>query len=60
LKKKNDDIASLRKQLKLPTAEDSQEKDMVHKEEVLKLIIEHNAQIKEMEAEIDKLIKEKE
>jgi hypothetical protein len=64
LEKKNDDIGSLRKQLKLPATEDSQAKEVVetkgHKEEMLKLIMEHNAQIKEMEEEMDKLIKEKE
>jgi hypothetical protein len=64
LKKKNDDIASLRKKLKLPATEDSQAKEVVetegHKEEMLKLIMEQNAQIREMEAEMDKLIKEKE
>jgi hypothetical protein len=31
-----------------------------HKEEMLKLIMEQNAQIREMEARMDKLIKEKE
>jgi DNA repair ATPase RecN len=31
-----------------------------HKEEMLKLIMEQNAQIKEMEAELDKMVKEKE
>jgi hypothetical protein len=31
-----------------------------HKEEMLKLIMEHNAQIKEMEVELEKLVKEKE
>jgi ParB-like chromosome segregation protein Spo0J len=64
LKKKNADIASLRKQLKLPATEDSQAKEMAetegHKEEMLKLIMEQNAQIKEMEVELDKLVKEKE
>lgn len=64
LKKKNADIASLRKQLKLPATEDSQAKEVAetkgHKEEMLKLIMEHNAQIREMEAEMDNLIKEKE
>ena len=30
-----------------------------HKEEMLKLIMEQNAQIKEMEADLEKLIKEK-
>jgi hypothetical protein len=47
LKKKNVDIASLRKKLKLPTTEDSQAKEVAetkgHKEEMLKLIMEHNA-----------------
>jgi hypothetical protein len=64
LKKKNVDIASLRKQLKLPPTEDSQAKEMAEtegeKEEMLKLIMEHNAQIKEMEAELERLVKEKE
>jgi DNA repair ATPase RecN len=64
LKKKNADIASLRKQLKFLATEDSQTKEMVEtegqKEEMLKLIMEHNAQIKEMEAELEKLVKEKE
>jgi hypothetical protein len=54
LKKKNVDIESLRKQLKLPATEDSQAKEVVetegHKEEMLKLIMEQNAQIREMEA----------
>jgi hypothetical protein len=63
LKKKNDDIASLRKQLKLPATEDSQAKEIAesegHKEEMLKLIMEQNTQIKEIEAELDKLLKEK-
>jgi hypothetical protein len=50
--------------LKLLATKDSQAKEMAqsegHKEEMLKLIMEHNAQIKEMEAELDKLVKEKE
>jgi hypothetical protein len=64
LKKKNVDIASLRKQLKFPATEDSQAKEMAEtegqKEEMLKLIMEQNAQIKEMEAELERLVKEKE
>jgi hypothetical protein len=47
LKKKNVDISSLRKQLKLPPTEDSQAKEMAEtegeKEEMLKLTMEHNA-----------------
>jgi hypothetical protein len=50
--------------LKLPATKDSQTKEVVetesHKEEMLKLIMEQNAQIREMEAEMDKMIKEKE
>jgi hypothetical protein len=64
LNKNNVDITSLRKQLKILAIEDSQAKEVVetkgHKEEMLNLIMEKNAQIREMEAEIDKLRKEKE
>jgi hypothetical protein len=64
IKKKNADIASLRKQLKLPPTEDSQEKEIAEKEgkkdEMLKLLMEQNAQLKEMEAEMERLLKEKE
>jgi hypothetical protein len=63
-KKKIFDIASLRKKLKLPTTEDSQAKEMTksegHEEDMLNLIMEKNARIKEMEVELDKLVKEKE
>ena len=64
LKKKNVGIASLRKQLKLPCTEDEQAKEIVEtqgeKDEMLKLIMEQNAQLKEMEAELERLVKEKE
>jgi hypothetical protein len=64
LKKKNSDIASLRKQLKLPPTKDSQAKEIAEtegeKDEMLKLIMEQNAQFKEMEVELEKLVKEKE
>jgi hypothetical protein len=54
LKRKNVDITSMRKQLKLPSTEYSEAKEMAktkgHKEEMLKLIMEQNAQIREMEA----------
>ena len=64
LKKKNVDIASLMKQLKFPTTEESQDKEIAEtegkKEESLKLIMEQNAQIKEMEEEMERLVKEKE
>jgi hypothetical protein len=64
IKKKNVDIASLRKQLKIPPTEDSQAKEIAEKEgekdEMLNLLMEHNAQLKEMEVEMEKLLKEKE
>jgi DNA-binding transcriptional MerR regulator len=64
LKNKNVNIASLRKQLKLPPTEDSQAKEIVEtkgeKYEMLKLIMEQNAQLKDMEAELEKLVREKE
>jgi hypothetical protein len=64
LKKKNVDIASLIKKLKIFATEDPQVKKMSkiegHKEEILKLIMEQNAQIKEMEVELENLVKEKE
>lgn len=64
IKKKNIDIAALRKQLKWPSIEDPETKEITeseqHKEEMLKLIKEHNLQIKNMEEKIEKLINEKE
>jgi hypothetical protein len=57
VKKKNVDIASLRKPLKLPPIKDSQEKEIAEvegeKDEILKLIMEQNTQLKEMEAELE-------
>ena len=50
--------------MKLPPTVDSQEKEIAEtegeKDEMLKLIMEQNAQLKEMEVEMDKLVKEKE
>jgi small-conductance mechanosensitive channel len=64
LKKKNVDIAYLRKQLKLPPTEDARTKEIAEiegeKDEMLKLIMEQNTQLKEMEAEMERLVKEKE
>ena len=64
IKKKNADIVSLRKQLKLPPTEDPQTKEIAEKEgekdEMLRLLMEQNAQLREMEAEMEKLLKEKE
>jgi hypothetical protein len=64
IKKKNAYISSLRKKLKLPPTEDSQAKEIAEakneKEELLKLIMQQNTQLTEMEAELEKLLKEKE
>jgi hypothetical protein len=64
IKKKNADIAALRKQLKLPPTEDPQTKEIAEREgerdEMLKLVMEQSAQLKEMEAEMEKLLKERE
>ena len=50
--------------MKLLSTEDSQAKEIVEKEgekdEMLKLLMEQNAQLKEMEVEMEKLLKEKE
>jgi hypothetical protein len=64
IKKNNAYIASLRKQLKIPPTEDSQAKEIAEKDgekdEMLKLLMEQNAQLKEMEAEMEILLKEEE
>jgi hypothetical protein len=64
IKKKNADIAALRKQLKLPPTEDPQTKEIAEREgekdEMLRLLMEQSAQLREMEAEMEKLLKEKE
>ena len=50
LQKKNVEITNLKKQLKLPSTEDTQMKEMAkneqHREEMLKLILEQNIQRK--------------
>jgi hypothetical protein len=50
--------------LKLPPIEDSQAKEIVEtegeKDEMLKMIMEQNAQLKEIEEELEKIVKEKE
>jgi hypothetical protein len=50
--------------LKLPPTEDSQAKEIAEKEgeknEMLKLLMEQNAQLKEMDAKMERLLKEKE
>jgi hypothetical protein len=64
LKRNNYDIASLGKQLKMPPTENSQAKEIAEtkgeKDEMLKLIMEQNAQLREMEAKLERLVKEKE
>jgi hypothetical protein len=61
IKKKNANIASLRKQLKLPPTKDSQAKEIAEKEgkkdEMLKLLMEQSAHLKEMEAEMERFLK---
>ena len=63
LKKKNSDIAALRKQLKLPAIEDPLAKEIeeteTQKVDMMNLIIEQNKQLKQMETEMEKLIKER-
>jgi len=63
-KKKNLDIPALRKQLKLPSTKDPLAKDIeeteTQKADMMKLIMEQSAQLKKMEREMEKLIKEKE
>ena len=64
IKQKNEDIADLRKQLKLPQHEHPQAKEILQeqtkKAEMAKLIPKMTAQVKEMEEHMDILIKEKE
>jgi hypothetical protein len=64
LKKNNVDIAYLRKKLKFPPTKDSQAKEVVEaknkKEELLNLIMQQNTHLREMEIELETLLKEKE
>jgi hypothetical protein len=64
IKKKNADITALRKQLKLPPTEDPQMKEIAEREgekdEILRLLMDQSAQLREMEAKMEKLLKEKE
>ena len=64
IKQKNDDITALRKQLKLPQNEHPQAKEILQeqteKAEMAKLILKLTSQVKEMEYQMDILIKEKE
>lgn len=64
IKIKKEDIHSLRKKLKLPTTEHPQTKEItnleVKKENMFKIIVEHNVQIENMEINMEALLKEKE
>lgn len=64
VKRKNVDIAALKKKLKLPSTKDPQTKEVgeikKEKEDMFKIIIEQNGQIKDMEVEMERLLKEKE
>ena len=62
IKKKNADIAALKKQLKLPATEDSLAKEIseteAEKVDMLKLILEQSTQMKQKETKMEKWIKE--
>ena len=64
VKKKNADIATLRKKLKIPPTKYPWAKEIVQgenqKDEMMSLILQMNAQIKEMEIEMENLVQEKE
>ena len=64
IKKKNVDITTLRKQLKLSATKYPLTKDIEDTEtqniDMMKLIIEKNAHIRQMETKMEKMIKEKE
>ena len=60
IKKKNEDIATLKKQLKLPQLEHPQTKEVLESEtnyeEMMDLVLQLNDQLKEMEKELESLI----
>lgn len=62
IKNKNVDIVTLRKQLKLPATEDPLAKEIIetenHKADMMKLVIEKNSQIRQMEIQVERLIEE--
>lgn len=64
IKKNNVDIVALRKQMKLPVTEDPLskyiEESETQKGDTMKLIMEQNSHIRQMETEMEKMIKEKE
>lgn len=64
LKKKDANISALRKQLKLLTTKDAQAKELGEiekkKEGMFRIVIKLNSQIRDMEIELEKILKEKE
>lgn len=64
IKRKNVDIQDFKKQLKLPTTEDPQTKEVGElekgKERMFKIIVEQNLQIQRTETELESRLKEKE
>ena len=64
IKKKNEDIVALRKKLTLPQDEHPQAKEILQqqneKDEMMQLVLKIISQIKDMENQIETLIKEKE
>lgn len=60
IKKKNEDITTIKKQLKLPHLKHPQTKEVLesqtHQEEMMDLVLQLNDQLKEMEKELDSLI----
>ena len=60
IKKKNEDIASLKKQLKLPQSQHPQTKEVLvsqtNHEDMIDLVLQLNVQLKEMKKEIDSFI----
>lgn len=63
VKSKDIDIVTLRKQLKLSTIENPQVEEAgemeKQKEDIFQIVIEQKSQIREMEVELEKLIREK-
>jgi len=61
IKKKNTEVAALKKQLKLPSSKDPMAKEIeetkTQKSDMIKLIIEKKLQIKQMEEQMEKLVK---
>ena len=62
IKKKDDDIAALRKQLKLPASKHPQTEKIIKKnseEEMMELLLKMNEQLTEIEKELEQALKDK-